>query len=118
MTTERIDLRVLEEYVGTAPQDLVHFSQLALTSLRAALAPVPEAIVQGDIPTLKACGHRAKSTALHLGAEDFASTCQTLEEAAQAGRSEQALALASQLPTRLQALEQALQLAVQQRLAP
>lgn len=117
MTPEHIDLQVLEEYVGTAPQNLVHFTQLAFTSLGAALAPLSLAMAQRDIPTLQACGHRAKSTALHIGAQDFADTCQALEEAARAGQTAQALALACQLQARLQPLQLALQSAVAQRLA-
>lgn len=117
MTSERIDLELLEEYVGTAPQNLQRFAQLALTSLDEALAPLAEAIAQNALPILQACGHRAKSTALHVGAQDFADTCQALETAARMGQTAQALALAQQVKTRLAPLQQALRDAVAQRLA-
>lgn len=116
MTGERVDLQVLEEYVGSAPKDLRHFAQLAITSLAAALAPVAQAMATGDLRTLQASGHRAKSTAVHIGAQDFADTCRALEEAARLGQAEQALALAGQLQTRFVPLEQALARALELRL--
>ena len=117
MTSERIDLEVLEEYVGKAPQDLLRFVQLARTSLDETLAPLPQAIAQNALPTLQSCGHRAKSTALHIGARDFADTCLALEMAAGAGQTHLACALAHQLQARWQPLQQALQDAMAQRLA-
>lgn len=117
MTPERIDLQVLEEYVGCAPQDLLRFEQLAQRSLGEALAPLAQAIALSALPTLQACGHRAKSTALHIGARDFANTCQALEEAARNGQTAQALALADQLQARLLPLQLALQATVEQHLA-
>lgn len=108
MTSERIDLEVLAEYVGSDPQHLLRFVQLALSSLDEALAPLDGAIAQRALATLENCGHRAKSTALHIGAQDFANTCQALETTAHAGQTGQALALARQLQARLQPLKNAL----------
>jgi HPt (histidine-containing phosphotransfer) domain-containing protein len=109
MTRTHIDLQVLEDTWTASPT--------AITSLGAALAPIARALGEGDLHALQACGHRAKSTALHIGAQDFADTCQALEEAARLGQAVQALALAHQLQQSLPVLEQALHQAVQQRLA-
>lgn len=108
----RVDLALLQEYVGTNPADLLRFVHLGMDSLTQALAPLPQALAAHDLATLQACAHRAKSTARHLGAEGFADDCQALETAARLGHDEEALRLGAQvhtlLPLLLQALQQAL----------
>lgn len=107
-----VDLALLQEYVGTDPADLQRFVRLGLDSLTQALAPLPQALATHDMATLQACAHRAKSTARHLGADNFADDCQALETAARQRCDEEALNLGTQvhtlLPQLLQALEQAL----------
>lgn len=117
MSTEHIDLSVLEAYVGSTPHELREFVALATQSLQQALAPLFDAMATADLPLLAECSHRAKSTALHIGAEGFATACMALEAAARQGKKEEALALAKQLQHRSAAVQDALQAALKKRLS-
>lgn len=112
-TSCSVDLALLQEYVGTDPADLQRFVLLGLDSLTQALAPLPRALADHDLPTLQASAHRAKSTARHLGAESFGNDCQALETAAQQGRGEDALRLGQQVHAQLPLLQAALHQALQ-----
>lgn len=113
MKPVRVDLSVLEEYVGSDPVDLAHYVQLGIKSLREALAPLNQAIADSNLATMQACGHRSKSTALHLGAQTFADAGIALEASARLGQLREAKAIAQTLLDTLPPLEQALQQALQ-----
>lgn len=117
MTSEPVDLSVLVEYVGNQSAELAHFVGLAIASLQQALAPLAGGMATADLALLAECGHRAKSTALHVGAEAFANACRALEAAARQGKQVEALALAQQLQQRHAAVEDALQAALKKRLS-
>ncbi len=110
----RVDLALLQEYVGTDPANLLRFVHLGLDSLAQALAPLPQALAAHDLATLQACAHRAKSTARHLGAEDFADDCQALETAARQAQGDEVQRLGQQVHAQLPLLQTALQQALQQ----
>ena len=116
MNPERVDLSVLEEYVGHAPNTLRAFVALAIQSLQQALAPLAEGMARSDLALLGECGHRAKSTALHVGAQTFAHACMALATAARQGRLPEALALAAEVQARRAAVEDALHAALRERL--
>ena len=107
-----VDLALLEEYVGSDPEELARFVRLGLTSLQEALAPLPQALSDSDLATVKACGHRAKSTARHLGADAFGQACETLEHMARAGERAQSIALGHLVLQDFAAVQAALQQAI------
>lgn len=109
----KVDLALLQEYVGTDPVDLQRFVQLGLDSLTQALAPLPSALASRDLATLQGSAHRAKSTARHLGALEFADDCQELETMAQQGHTDEALRLGQKVSMQLPQLQVALHHALQ-----
>lgn len=115
MDTEDVDLDLLAEYVGSDPTDLERFARLGLISLHQALEPLHVALANEDLPSLQACGHRAKSTARHLGAFAFGACCETLERCARAGQVADALHWGQQVGAGLPRLQQALERALRQR---
>lgn len=116
MTSVVVDLKLLEEYVGSDPAELARFARLGVTSLEQALAPLEQALRTQDLATLQACGHRAKSTARHLGALAFADQCEAMERAARAGQTADALQHGQQVEAGLRPLRQAMETALQQYL--
>lgn len=80
MSTPSIDLSILAEYVGDDPAELQRFIDLGLASLADAMQPLEHALRVGDLGTLEASAHRAKSTARQLGAEGFGEACAQLEQ--------------------------------------
>lgn len=111
-----LDLELLEEYVGSDPAELERFARLGLTSLEQALGPLATALAMQDLPTVHACGHRAKSTARHLGALAFGNHCETMERAARAGDLAEALKHGQQVCEGLPQLRHAMEQALQHRL--
>jgi len=92
-----LDLSVLEKMVGNDPVKFKKFALLFISSLEDVLQQIDEAMTRIDLAALSAMGHRAKSTALNIGATGFSGQCRLLEQAAGAGDSARAMALAQSL---------------------
>lgn len=78
----RLDLSVLDALVGNDATKFRKFAQLFMSSVGGVMAEVDTAIAEEDMPKLAAMGHRAKSTALNVGAHAFATQCIAMEKAA------------------------------------
>ncbi|MDT8990858.1 hypothetical protein RQP54_08255 [Curvibacter sp. APW13] len=113
--TTALDLAVLAEYVGNDPAELQRFIRLGEQSLRQTLAPLDAALQTLDLSSLQTCGHRAKSTARHLGARVFGDQCKALECAARAGNTVQATHHGQWLLASRESLLQALEHAGRER---
>lgn len=92
-----LDLSVLDELVGNDATKFRKFALLFLSSLEDVLKQVDEACDQGDMATLAAMGHRAKSTAMNIGAAEFSHQCLQLEQTAKAQDTAAAIAIGSSL---------------------
>ncbi len=92
-----LDLSVLDRMVGNDPAKFRKFALLFISSLEDVLQQIDEAIARADLSALSAMGHRAKSTALNIGARSFSDQCRLLEQAAGEGDCATALALAQSL---------------------
>lgn len=77
-----LDLSVLDALVGHDAAKFRKFAQLFMRSVEGVMAEVDTAIAQEDMAQLAAMGHRAKSTALNIGATEFANQCIAMEKAA------------------------------------
>jgi len=89
-----LDLTVLDTLVGGDAAKFRKFATLFMSSVETVLAEVDTAISQEDLTTLAAMGHRAKSTALNIGAAEFSRRCLQMEQAARTHDLPTALALA------------------------
>jgi HPt (histidine-containing phosphotransfer) domain-containing protein len=92
-----LDLTVLDELVGHDPQKFRKFALLFISSLEDVLQQIDAACAVSDVARLGAMGHRAKSTAMNIGAVKFSGMCLQLEQAAKANDLVQADALAQGL---------------------
>lgn len=92
-----LDLSVLEDLVGGDPAKFRKFALLFISSLDDVLAQVDTAIAVNDFATLAGMGHRAKSTALNIGAAAFSAQCMLLEQQAKAGEVDSTLTIAKGL---------------------
>lgn len=79
-----LDLSVLDTLVNHDAAKFHKFALLFISSVETVLAEVDTAITQVDLATLAAMGHRAKSTALNIGASEFSQQCLLMEKAAKA----------------------------------
>jgi HPt (histidine-containing phosphotransfer) domain-containing protein len=91
------NLSVLEDLANHDAAKVRKYALLSIQSLEEVLAKIDDAIVRRDISQLGAMGHRAKSTALNIGATEFARQCLLLEQAGHAGDGATALAIAHDL---------------------
>lgn len=96
MTTS-LDLHVLDSLANHDAAKIRKYALLFLQSMDDVLAQIEVAIDNKDIPQLGAMGHRAKSTALNVGAAEFSHQCMLLEQASQNHDSSTALAIAQTL---------------------
>ncbi len=96
MTTV-FDLSVLKALANHDDAKLRKYAQLFVASLEEVLVQVDDGIDRADIALLAAMGHRAKSTALNIGAADLGHQCLLLEQAATAGDVAAAIVLAQSL---------------------
>lgn len=108
--TGALDLSVLEKMVGGNPAKFRKFALLFISSMTDVLAQVDSAVARQDLPALAAMGHRAKSTALNIGATGLSGQCLLLEQAAQGGQQTQALVLAQGLRPMFVAICEAIEL--------
>ena len=92
-----LDLTVLDALVGHDAQKFRKFALLFLSSLDEVLQQVDSACASGDVAILGAMGHRAKSTALNIGAAKLSGMCLLLEQTAGAQDWAQSLAVAQGL---------------------
>jgi HPt (histidine-containing phosphotransfer) domain-containing protein len=92
-----LDLNALDELVGHDGAMFRKFALLFVSSLEDVLNQIDAAMASGDMATLAAMGHRAKSTALNIGAAKLSGLCLQLEQAAKTNDGVQALALARSL---------------------
>jgi HPt (histidine-containing phosphotransfer) domain-containing protein len=92
-----LNFSVLEDLANHDAAKVRKYALLFIQSLEEVLANIDDAIVRQDIAQLGAMGHRAKSTALNIGATEFAGQCLLLEQAGHAGDSAKALAIAHNL---------------------
>jgi HPt (histidine-containing phosphotransfer) domain-containing protein len=91
------NLSVLEDLANHDAAKVRKYALLSLQSLEEVLAKIDDAILRQDIAQLGAMGHRAKSTALNIGATEFSGQCLLLEKAGHAGDGATALAIAHNL---------------------
>ncbi len=103
-----LDLSVLDTLVNHDAAKLRKYSLLFIASLEEVLAQVDEGIARADCALLGAMGHRAKSTALNIGAAGFSTQCLRMEQAATAQDTAAALALAHTLRPMFQPIRAAL----------
>ncbi len=96
-TPPHLDLSVLDALVGNDASKFRKFAQLFMSSVGGVMAEVDTAIAEEDMPKLAAMGHRAKSTALNVGAHAFATQCIAMENTARLRDVAAALALAQGL---------------------
>lgn len=82
--TMTLDLSVLDTLANHDAATLRKYSLLFIASLEEVLAQVDDGVARGDLALLGAMGHRAKSTALNIGASALATQCLLLEQAAHA----------------------------------
>ncbi len=92
-----LDLAILYKLVGNDEQKFRKFAQLFVTSTEDVLQQIDACCANGDLASLAALGHRAKSTAENIGAAKLSSLCRQLEGAAKSLDAAQALALARSL---------------------
>ena len=92
-----LDLSVLDKVVGSDAARFRKYALLFIQSIEDVLRQVDDALAASDLGALAAMGHRAKSTALNVGASGFSGQCLLLEKAAHAGDALTALALAQGL---------------------
>lgn len=95
--TIAFDYSALKALANHDEAKLRKYSLLFIASLEDVLAQVDDGIDRSDIALLRAMGHRAKSTALNIGAADFGHQFLLLEQAATAGDGPAAIALAQSL---------------------
>ena len=75
-----IDLRVLEKQLGAVPEKIGKFAGKFVDSARKGLQELDAACQAGDQVILSALGHRLKSSARTVGANQFADLCHELEQ--------------------------------------
>ncbi len=92
-----LDLSVLDALVGHDATKFRKFAQLFMRSVEGVMAEVDAAVAQQDMAKLAAMGHRAKSTALNIGATEFANQCIAMEQAARLRDVESAVAIGRSL---------------------
>jgi len=108
-----LDLSVLETLVNHDATKFRKFALLFISSIDTVLTEVDTAIATDNLPLLMAMGHRAKSTALNIGAEAFSKQCLQLEQLARAQDRPAALQIARELRPGFEIIR----LAIEQRLA-
>lgn len=108
-----LDLGVLDALVGHDAAKFHKFARLFIHSMETVMAEVDGAIAQEDLSILAAMGHRAKSTALNIGATAFSQQCLLMEQAARAQETAAALSIAHTLRPQFAAICSA----IEQRLA-
>lgn len=89
-----LDLSVLDTLVGHDATKFRKFALLFISSMETVLSQVDAAAAQQDMATLGAMGHRAKSTALNIGATAFSRQCLSLEQTSRAQKVDEAIAIA------------------------
>jgi HPt (histidine-containing phosphotransfer) domain-containing protein len=95
--TMTLDLSVLDTLANHDATKLRKYSLLFIASLEEVLAQVDDGIARTDCSLLGAMGHRAKSTALNIGATGLSAQCLLLEQAATTHDTVAAMALAHTL---------------------
>lgn len=95
--TMAFDYSALKTLANHDEAKLRKYAQLFIASLEDVLAQVDDGVIRADMTLLGAMGHRAKSTALNIGAADFGHQCLLLEQAATARDVSGAIALAQSL---------------------
>jgi HPt (histidine-containing phosphotransfer) domain-containing protein len=95
--THTLDLSVLEELACHDAAKVRKYAFLFIQSLEDILVQIDSAVACHDLNVLGNMGHRAKSTALNIGATAFAHECLLLEQAARAQDSATSLAIATSL---------------------
>jgi two-component system, sensor histidine kinase and response regulator len=101
-TEKSIDLQTLASHLGNNPERLHRFARKFLDMARAAVDELLQAHAAQDLPALQAVGHRLKSSARSMGAQEFGRLCEVLE--AETGMHDQGLVTSRGVITRLQAL--------------
>ena len=92
-----LDFSVLEDLANHDEARLGKYARLFIQSVDEVLVQLDAAIAAGDMALLGRMGHRAKSTALSIGASQFANQCLLLEQAAAADDTAVAIAIARTL---------------------
>jgi HPt (histidine-containing phosphotransfer) domain-containing protein len=103
-----LDLSVLEMLVGHDATKFRKFALLFISSMETVLTEVDTAVAQKDMATLGAMGHRAKSTALNIGATAFSRQCLALEQTSRAQKVDEAISIAQSLRPMFVAICQAI----------
>ena len=85
MASERsFDATVMERMLGGNRDLMLKFAGRFMASARDALAEIDLALGEGDVEQLQHLGHRTKSAALTVGAQEMAALCEQLERSGDA----------------------------------
>jgi two-component system, sensor histidine kinase and response regulator len=101
-TEKSIDLQTLASHLGNHPERLHRFAKKFLDMARAGVDELLQACAAQDLPGIQAVGHRLKSSARSMGAQEFARLCEVLE--VETETHDQGIVASQGMITRLQAL--------------
>ncbi|MEI7759372.1 MAG: ATP-binding protein [Thermoleophilia bacterium] len=100
--TPPIDMTVLGKLLNNDPAKMQQFTDQFLQTARAAAAEIEAAYRRRDPTAIAALGHKHKSAAASIGATSFATLCQELETAGNAGNWPRVQILFTQIPPLLE----------------
>ena len=106
--TTTLDLSALQDLANNDPAKVRKFALLFIKSLEDVLGQIDRAMAENDLNLLGSMGHRAKSTALNIGAAEFSEQCRLLEHSARAQDAQTAMAIARGLRPRFETIQAAL----------
>ena len=95
------DLSVLGNLLGNDAAKAIRFARMFVQQARSTLVEMHGARAGRDLATLGALGHRQKSAAAVVGAVEFATLCQGLEDASETGDWARAETVLARLPSAL-----------------
>lgn len=100
-----IDLQILANTVGNAPEKLKKFANKFVSSARTSLEELDQVCHDANLVQVAAIGHRLKSSARTVGANSFADLCHSLEGMKTDLTTENALPVINQLHQLLRQIE-------------
>ena len=89
-----LDFSVLERLARHDKAKVRKYALLFIQSVEEVLAQLDVGMAEGNLALLGSMGHRAKSTALNIGASQFAVQCELIEKAAASQSVADAIAIA------------------------
>jgi PAS domain S-box-containing protein len=100
-----IDLSVLAQFFGNAPEKVGKFAVKFVDSARQGILELDQACAKDSLDDLCALGHRLKSSARTVGANGFADLCNNLEQLKNGGTLEEAKTIVSELHPLLERIQ-------------